>query len=258
MRISLITDVEGIAGQVFYLAGQAGVSERTHSSAADFELTPESAQEVLRFVRAAEAQPVDRGNLLQALRFTTTRQFSTAAEAWLWALDYDWLYPRTGELELDAVTGIRRMQNAVVSPPRRRVVGATVLLDYSVLGSRINAPAIGEFVLTGIPAATGTITIGSATYTFVSTLGGSAYQISVAVAVVSTAEDAVARIVDMINNGFAGGIITPIHPTVRAIAEGATVRLVAKTAGVAGNSIGISEAATNLTRSGPTLANGRD
>ena len=258
MRISLIAD--GLwAGTVFPLAGQAGVSERTHSSAADFQLTPESAVEIQRLVRAAEARPVDRGNVLQNLSFTTSRLFATPAEAWLWAMDYDWIYARTGELELDTLAGIRRLQNAVVSPPRRRVVGCTVLMDYQVVGSRFNAPAVGTVYLTGIPANGGTLTIGGNTYVFTDTLGGSAWQISVAPAFVSTPADVALRIETIINMGFAGGVITPVHATVRAIAEGDNVRLVARTAGTGGNALSLSEAATNLTVSpGGYLSGGQN
>lgn len=140
MRISLYS------GSTLYpLAGENGVSERTHSSAADFQLTPESEVQVVAFVRGEYAKPIDRGNLLNVLRFTTTRQFATPAEAQLWCLDYHSNVPSAGLLYFDAIAGAytirRQMENAVVRPPRRRTIGSTVLLDYTVEGGAITAPA---------------------------------------------------------------------------------------------------------------------
>jgi hypothetical protein len=137
MRISLYS------GSTLYpLAGQSGVSERTHSSAGDFLLTPESEVQVAAFVRGAHAKPLDRGTVLNVLSFSTTRKFASPADAHLWSLDYKTAFPSTGVLYLDAVlasghTVRRTMANAVVDPPRRRCMGATVMLDYTVRGGVI-------------------------------------------------------------------------------------------------------------------------
>lgn len=137
MRIGLHS-----GGTTYPLAGQDGVSERTHSSAGDFVLTPESAVQVAAFVRAVYAKPIDRGNLLNVLTFTTTRQFATPAAAQLWCLDYHADFPSSGVLYLDAVAPggtvqRRTMADTVVDPPRRRVIGATVLLDYTARGGEL-------------------------------------------------------------------------------------------------------------------------
>lgn len=139
MRIALLV------GETLYpLAGADGVSERVHSSAADFELTPESVRDLLQLFRGEYAEPIDRGNLLQVIGFTTSRLFTTGAEAWIYTLDYDRLMPRSGTLVMDVIspTGIisrRHMVNAVVSPPVRKALGATAFLSYTVHGGEIQA-----------------------------------------------------------------------------------------------------------------------
>ena len=164
MRISLHN-----GSTLHRLAGAAGVSERAHSSAGDFELTPESAVQILQRVRAELAIPVDRGNVLQNISFTTTRLFATPAEAQLWCLDYDGAMPRSGTLIFEALAPdgsatFRKLTNAVVSPPRRRCNGATVLLDYAAQGGAIAATARNA-VVTGVATAGINATLIPAGYT---------------------------------------------------------------------------------------------
>lgn len=151
MRIGLL-----VGSTLHPLAGAAGVSERVHSSAGDFILAPVADKQIVRKVRAGNATALDRGNLLHSVSFSTTRIFDSAAEAWLWALDYDATFPREGILQMDAVTAggailRRRLSNAVVSPPRRRVIGRSVLLDYQVDGSAITESAVttGRVIVAG-------------------------------------------------------------------------------------------------------------
>lgn len=137
MRISLLAD-----STVYPLAGEAGVSERAHSSAGDFRQQPTANTQLVQKVRAANAEPLDRGNLLEVITFSTARQFASAAEAWLWSLDYDRTMPRAGTLVLEAIAAgggvsTRHLLNALVAPPQRTVTGATVRLDYTVQGSNI-------------------------------------------------------------------------------------------------------------------------
>lgn len=157
MRIALYS-----GGTLYPLAGQSGVSERDHSSAAGFELTPESAVQVAEFLRAEYAKPIDRGNLLNVVSFSTTRMFDTPAEAQLWCLDYHATFPSSGTLYFDAISpgGIisrRAMANTVVDPPRRRCIGATALLDYTARGGEITAVTIyPNLVVTGSLTSNGT------------------------------------------------------------------------------------------------------
>lgn len=144
MRVALRTD----AGVYVYLAGQDGVSERTHSSASEFRVTGDIATQQNRFIRAENASTLDRGNLSQTLTFGTTRKFSTAAAAELWALDHDSDTTRTGTLVIDSLQsggGVTRryMAKAVVMPPEREVIGVTVSLRYTCVGGEIlsNPPA---------------------------------------------------------------------------------------------------------------------
>lgn len=170
MRISLYS------GSTLYpLAGASGVSERDHSSAADFSLTPESAVQVAEFVRAAYAKPIDRGNLLNVVSFTTTRLFSTPAEAQLWCLDYYANFPSSGTLYFDAVSpggtvSRRTMADTVVDPPRRRVIGATALCDYTVRGGAIAAVSMipANVAVSGLSSPGGA----NGTYPFLSTFNG--------------------------------------------------------------------------------------
>ena len=161
MRISLYS------GSTLYpLAGQSGVSERTHSSAGDLVISPQAEVQVSAFVRGAYARPLDRGNVLNVISFSTTRKFASPAEAQQWALDYDADFPRSGTLYLDTVSPLglivrRVMANAVVDPPRRRLAGATVLLDYSVRGGAISVdiPAVDEISVTGTLTSNGTTSV---------------------------------------------------------------------------------------------------
>lgn len=137
MRVALVS-----GSTVYHLAGQAGVDERTHSSAADFSMNPEALQPVTNLLNAETATPRDRGNLLIRGSFSTTRLFGTGAEAWAFSLDYDSSFPRTGTLRLDLpITGggvwRREVTNAVVSPPGRKVIGRTVMLSYNFMGSEV-------------------------------------------------------------------------------------------------------------------------
>lgn len=150
MRIAL-----KVGSIIYPLAGEAGVDERTHSSAAGFEITGQSAVQIDAYLRGAYAKPIDRGNLLQVLSFTTTRQFTSPALAQLWALDYAANFPSSGTLYLDAISpgGVvtrRILADAVVDPPVRRTIGATALCTYQVRGSRISAQTFtGNMVLSG-------------------------------------------------------------------------------------------------------------
>jgi hypothetical protein len=164
-------------GETFHwLAGAPGVSPRTHSWAADFQLTPQSVVQISQFVRGVHAKPIDRGNLLQELRFSTTRQFATPAEALLWCLDYDGDFPRAGELVFDAIApngdvSRRKMLTTVVDPPSRRIIGATALVDYSVKGGQVEvatppSAASGTVTVTGAPVENNTVTVAGQVFTW--------------------------------------------------------------------------------------------
>lgn len=147
MRISL-----KVGAALYPLAGQAGVDERVHSSAGDFQLHAQAARTVLQRVRAASAPSVDRGNLQTTISFSTSRLLASAAEAFLYCLDHDRSFPRAGTVVMEAVGitgGIskRWLLGAVFDPPQRRAVGCTALLSYTVTGSEIVIPSL---VISGI------------------------------------------------------------------------------------------------------------
>lgn len=139
MRISLLN-----TGTLYPLAGEAGVSERVHSSAADLRISPRAALQTTERVRAAAARHYDRGNLSTVITFSTTRLFDSVTAADQWSLDYDSDFPREGTLYLDSVAadGItvarKLMDNAVVSPPERIHRGCTIQLFYQIQGGAIS------------------------------------------------------------------------------------------------------------------------
>lgn len=137
MRVSLL-----VGTTVYPLAGQAGVSERVHSSASDFSLEAQIEADSISRVRAGNAYDTDRGNLKHSISFSTTRKYSHADLSFLAALDYNRIMPRTGTLVFESINtigeaSVRHLLNALVYPPRCKVIGATLFLDYSVTGANI-------------------------------------------------------------------------------------------------------------------------
>lgn len=125
-----------------WLAGKPGVSEREWSSVSDYRIEPQIEVQDSKRVRASEAKVHDRGNLKNTLTFGTTRKFETASEAEQFSNDYDTTAPRTGTLVLESVLPVggvvrRYLPNAVVLPPRRQVIGCSVLLSYTAVGGAI-------------------------------------------------------------------------------------------------------------------------
>jgi hypothetical protein len=97
MRISLL-----VGSTLYPLAGEAGVSERTHSSAANYRLEPVADMQTDLLVRGTARRHTDRGNLGVEISFSTTRSFDTAEAAMEWAHDYDITAPRAGTLVLES------------------------------------------------------------------------------------------------------------------------------------------------------------
>ena len=261
MRISLLADAT-----LYPLAGQSGVSERVHSSAGDFQMTPASAQQIAEYVRGDNAMPIDRGNLLHTISFTTSRLFATVEEAWLFCLDYDRLTPRSGTLLLDAVgpagdVDRRHLTNAVVKPPQRRNVGCSVLLSYSVDGSEIvdsvSVHASGTVTFSGLPTAAQTVTVGSRVYTWASALTAS-NQVKIGATAAACAFNLAHAILAVpASAGTLFGTGTVAHETVTAAEPGAAiVTVTAKIPGVGGNAIALSETSSNVAVSGATLTGG--
>jgi hypothetical protein len=254
MRIGL-----KVGSTYHWLAGEPAVSVRAHSWADRFALTPESAQQVAQFVRGTHAKPIDRGNLLQNVSFSTTRQFASPAEAMLWCLDYDGAFPRSGELIFEAIapngTVTRRsMANAVVSPPARRINGASAFVDYQVRGGAVTVPPLAASgTVTYVGAGSGTLTIGSRVYNFIG-IGPRANATDLLFqfgGVEPNAEELVTAV--NTGHGFDAG-----DPLVTASRVGAVVTLTAKTVGAAGNSIALATTNTEITLSGSTLTGGTD
>ena len=137
MRISLTS-----GATTYHLAGQSGVSERVHSSAADLRISAQIATQSRAGVRRTTSGAWDRKNLQTTITFSTKRLFDTSQLAQAFALDYDGTYPRTGTVALTPIDGtVKYLREAVVMPPDRQVIGCTVLMSYTITGSGIFATA---------------------------------------------------------------------------------------------------------------------
>lgn len=240
MRISL-----KVGGVYYRLAGQSGVSEQTHSSSGDFRISAESKTQLLQRLRAVTAGVADRGNLTTTITFSTSRLFATAAEAFLFVLDYDAAFPlREGILVMDALSpsGVpsrRNLLDVVVTPPERSVIGCTALFTYQATGA-------GIITATSPAFATGTITVTGSITAYNITIAGVTLS---ATGLASTAPTAAAALIASEIN-----LLTAL-PVTAASAAG-VITLTAKDYGTGGNAITYSEASTNITASGSTLTGG--
>jgi hypothetical protein len=143
-----------------WLAGNPATAERLHSSAANLRIEGRTALQQDARVRAAATLHIDRGNLATTVSFDTSRIFSTPAEAEVWSGMYDTANPRTGTLVLASISPVNEsllfFHGAVVQPPRRQVIGCSVLLGYEVLcgAAEYSTVTIGGTALfdTGVPA----------------------------------------------------------------------------------------------------------
>ena len=138
MRIALLAG----DSETYWLAGQAGVSERVHSSTSGLHIIPKIQVQEDNLIRSANAVVYDRKNLTTNISFGTTRVFDTPAAAEAWSLGYDANMPRTGTLILESQLtggGVSRqfLAGAVVHPPSRQVTGCSVQLQYSIIGGAI-------------------------------------------------------------------------------------------------------------------------
>jgi hypothetical protein len=133
MKIALIHE-----STTYWLAGETGVDERVHSSAADLVISGAIALQEQSRVRAVARAWRDRGNQSAEVSFSTTRKFATMAAAEEFALTYDITFPRTGYVEFYGASGsvVGTLGNAVVNPPRRVVTGVSVRLEYTVVGGQ--------------------------------------------------------------------------------------------------------------------------
>ncbi len=132
MRAALIH-----ANGTLWLAGDPAATERSHPPAGNLRIDADMELQTDGYVRAAAVVRRDRGNLATVVAFDTSRIFGTPTEAGVWAGAYDGSQPRTGTLVLcDTNAGVLPLLNfpgAVVRPPRRQVIGCTVLLGYEVM-----------------------------------------------------------------------------------------------------------------------------
>lgn len=149
MRISLLAN-----GTSYALAGASGVSERVHSSAGDLRIAPVAQMDSYQILGGSYNERADLGNVAFRVSFSATRVFASPAEAQLWCTDYEAYFPRAGTLVLEAIAvggtaTTRHLLNAVIDPPQRSVVGASVLLQYSAEGGEI-VPAAAVTLFPGI------------------------------------------------------------------------------------------------------------
>lgn len=132
MRIAIKSN-----GVTTALAGDESLSEREHTSVFAFVIEGNTTRRIIRRVRAANAIPVDDGNLLTLVSFQTSRGFATPQQAADFCRDHEADFPRSGDLVFDTGAGKRKLTNAVVSPPSRKLNGCRVDLTYQASGDEI-------------------------------------------------------------------------------------------------------------------------
>lgn len=141
MRIWLKPSDTGTPKQ--YLAGQPGVPESEFCQADDVELDGVAVtQEELR-VRTKNRRYHDRENVGTIVRWSTARVFASNAEAESFAITYDKVFSRSGTLGIEILGAggaflPHTIANAVVDPPRRKVIGCSVILRYEARGGQIS------------------------------------------------------------------------------------------------------------------------
>lgn len=131
-------------GSTYWLAGQAGVSERVHSSARDFSLSRDRQLTVAPIVHSGFTVQFDRGNESTIATFSTTRKFATAEECFLFMIRYS--IPLTGVtvFEVEQIGGgtvQSLMANSVMSKPVMTPIGKTLTIEYTITGGAITAGA---------------------------------------------------------------------------------------------------------------------
>jgi hypothetical protein len=141
MRVALVHDTVD-----FWLAGEPEVAESVHSQAGDLEFGGEAIASPIYYVPDDDADGIppaqwqDRQNDIHQITFSTSRLFATRQLAELWAMDYDTAWPRTGTLRIEAADTTLTMAGTIVLPPVRRVIGRTVLLQYTAQGAALTVP----------------------------------------------------------------------------------------------------------------------
>jgi hypothetical protein len=134
---------------LMFLAGDGRFSERIFSSVADFELTGELENSVVRRVRGGYATPKARGNLRHRAFFRTRRTFPTTAEATAYIALTQEAFPRRGQVYFVTGEGTRKLLGARISPPVAKADGCTVSLQYQVEGGEFT-PLNPELVIDGL------------------------------------------------------------------------------------------------------------
>lgn len=159
-------------------------------------------------------------------------------------------------------------QTAVISnvvKERSYMVGATPDNPFGFRGldpatfevsDGAGTPAGGLVTFAGTADADDTVTIGSVTYTFKTSVATTANEILIGASAAATASNLAAAINNGVGSGTLFGSSTVVHPTVAASATTGVVSLTAKAAGTAGNSIGLSKVGTDISVSGATLTGG--
>jgi hypothetical protein len=130
MRIALVHD-----GGTLDLAGSRDYTLREFPGADNLRFEGRTALQADARVRAAATSHIDRGNLATTVSFGTSRIFSTTAAAEVWSGMYDTVSARSGTLVISDwdLIPLLNFPGAVVQPPRRQVIGCTVLLQYEVV-----------------------------------------------------------------------------------------------------------------------------
>jgi len=118
--------------------------------------------------------------------------------------------------------------------------------------------ASGTITFSGNPGDDDTVTVGSTTYTFKTSVGATAYEVLIGATKEDTATNQAAAINDDQAAASGFGTATVRNPVVSASVSGAVVTVKAQYRGTPGNDIALTESAANVTVSGATLTGGTD
>lgn len=120
-----------------WLAGDPAESQREFGESSEFSTDGQHVVQIVQRFRADDAEPLARGNALQTVRFSVTRQFATVTAAQEFALDHIGDVLAAGQqtttfTKADGTT--KTMLKCVCTPRVRGLVGLTTIMEYEITG----------------------------------------------------------------------------------------------------------------------------
>ena len=108
---------------------------------AGYSIQTKANSEVLEFVRAESATPVDRGNIRTTISFQATYQLATVVQAEMEAMNIRAKTPRTADVEILSYSNTERqlkyLYNAVIEI-QATTSGCRIFVSYQISGGKIS------------------------------------------------------------------------------------------------------------------------